>query len=101
MVKIFACPPCPGSLCCSQSDQSVNSSGAHSQNSGLANFQNSVPGNPVVSMPATNLNIGMDLWNASSGGSGAMNLRPSQPGVSPTVAPSQSGMMNDHWIPVC
>ncbi|CAA2975856.1 G-box-binding factor 1 [Olea europaea subsp. europaea] len=72
--------------------------GAHAQNSGPANFQNSVPGNPVVSMPATNLNIGMDLWNASSAGSGAMKLCPSQTSVSPTVAPSPSDMMNEHWI---
>ncbi|XP_022858288.1 G-box-binding factor 1 [Olea europaea var. sylvestris] len=72
--------------------------GANAQNSGPANFQNSVPGNPVVSMPATNLNIGMDLWNASSAVSGAMKLCPSQTSVSPTVAPSPSGMMNEHWI---
>lgn len=72
-------------------------SGATAQNTpGLTNFQNSVTGNPVVSMPATNLNIGMDLWNASSGAPGAMKMRPNH-GVSSAVAP---GMMNDQWIQV-
>ncbi|XAR57876.1 hypothetical protein NMG60_11026161 [Bertholletia excelsa] len=52
-----------------------------------ANAQASVPGNPVVSMPATNLNIGMDLWSASPSGAGAMKMRPNPPSVSPTVAP--------------
>ncbi|KAL2247047.1 G-box-binding factor 1-like isoform X1 [Sesamum indicum] len=71
--------------------------GANAQNNGVpTNFQTSVPGNPVVSVPATNLNIGMDLWNASPAGSGAMKLRPNQPGVSPTIAPP--GMINDQWI---
>lgn len=69
--------------------------GATAQNStALTNFQNSVPGNPVVSMPATNLNIGMDLWNASSAAPGTMKMRPNH-GVSSAVAP---GMMNDQWI---
>ncbi|KAK6128465.1 hypothetical protein DH2020_037792 [Rehmannia glutinosa] len=70
--------------------------GANAQNNGVpTSFQTSVPGNPVVSVPATNLNIGMDLWNAPAG-SGAMKLRTNPPGVSPTVAPS--GMMNDQWV---
>ncbi|KAG8384046.1 hypothetical protein BUALT_Bualt04G0077300 [Buddleja alternifolia] len=57
--------------------------GANTQN-------NAVPGNPV---PTTNLNIGMDLWNASPAGSGAMKLRPNPPGVS-----APPGMMNDQWV---
>lgn len=40
-----------------------------------ANAQNST-GKPGVSMPATNLNIGMDLWNASAAGVGAVQVRP-------------------------
>ncbi|KAI5684229.1 hypothetical protein M9H77_05457 [Catharanthus roseus] len=68
--------------------------GATAQNStAIANFPNSVPGNPVA-MPATNLNIGMDLWNASSAAPGAMKMRPSH-GVPSAVAP---GMVNDQWI---
>ncbi|KZV14713.1 G-box-binding factor 1 [Dorcoceras hygrometricum] len=71
--------------------------GANAQNNAVpANFHTSIPGNPVVSMPATNLNIGMDLWNASPAGSGPMKLRPSPAGVSPSVAPS--GMMNEQWV---
>ncbi|XP_057809548.1 G-box-binding factor 1 isoform X2 [Salvia miltiorrhiza] len=71
--------------------------GANAQNNGVpTNFPNSVPGNPVVSVPATNLNIGMDLWNTTPTGSGPMKLRPNSVGVAQTVAPS--GMMNDQWI---
>ncbi|KAL8531948.1 hypothetical protein ACS0TY_008526 [Phlomoides rotata] len=71
--------------------------GANAQNNGVPNsFQTSVPGNPVGSVPATNLNIGMDLWNANPAGSGAMKLQPNSAGVSQTVAPS--GVMNDQWI---
>lgn len=72
-------------------------SGATAQNNtSVGNFQSSVPGNPVVSVPATNLNIGMDLWNPSSAASGAMRMRPNH-GVSPAVAAS---MMTDQWIQV-
>ncbi|KAG6385920.1 hypothetical protein SASPL_154803 [Salvia splendens] len=71
--------------------------GANAQNHGVpTNFPNSVPGNPVVSVPATNLNIGMDLWNATPAGSGPMKSRPNSVGVAQAVAPS--GMMNDQWI---
>ncbi|XP_042017807.1 G-box-binding factor 1-like isoform X3 [Salvia splendens] len=68
--------------------------GANAQNNGVpTNIPNSVPGNPVVSVPATNLNIGMDLWNTNAAGSGGpMKLRPNSAGVAP------SGMMNDQWI---
>ncbi|XP_073149846.1 G-box-binding factor 1 [Henckelia pumila] len=70
--------------------------GANAQNNAIpTNFHTSIPGNPVVSMPATNLNIGMDLWNASPAGSGPMKLRPNPPGVSPVAS---SGMMNDQWV---
>ncbi|XP_045824225.1 G-box-binding factor 1-like isoform X2 [Trifolium pratense] len=37
-----------------------------------------VNGNPVVSIPATNLNIGMDLWNASPANAEATKLRHNQ-----------------------
>ncbi|KAL3813227.1 hypothetical protein ACJIZ3_014495 [Penstemon smallii] len=77
-------------------DQMLADGANAESNSVPANFQSSVPGNPVVSIPATNLNIGMDLWNASSAGSGAMKFPPNQSGVSPVVAPS--GTMNDNWI---
>ncbi|KAL3844852.1 hypothetical protein ACJIZ3_002255 [Penstemon smallii] len=69
--------------------------GANAQHNVVSNFQTSVTGNPVVSMPVANLNMGMDLWNASPAGTASMKLRPNQPGVTSTVAPS--GMMNDQW----
>lgn len=66
--------------------------------------QASVPGKPVISMPATNLNIGMDLWSASPGGSGATKLRPNPSGISSSVAPAamvgREGVMPDQWIQV-
>lgn len=70
--------------------------GANAQNStGNASAQGSVPGKPMVAVPATNLNIGMDLWNSSAGGAG--KLRPST-GVSSAVAPAtvgREGLMPD------
>lgn len=50
-----------------------------------------MPGKPVA-MPGTNLNIGMDLWNASSAGAGAAKVR-----GNPSGAPSAGG---EHWIQV-
>ena len=73
--------------------------GAHAQNNAVnASVQTSVPGKPVVPVPTTNLNIGMDLWNSSS--AGAVKMRPS-PGVSPAVAVGHEALMPDHqWIQV-
>jgi len=53
-----------------------------------------MPGKPVVSMPATNLNIGMDLWNASSGGGEAAKMRHNQSGAPGVVA------LGEQWIQV-
>ncbi|XP_057962705.1 G-box-binding factor 1 isoform X2 [Malania oleifera] len=78
--------------------------GANARNNNAsANHQASVQGKHVVSMPATNLNIGMDLWNASSAGVGAVKMRPNPSGISPAVAPSamvvREGVVPDHqWI---
>ncbi|KAM7516278.1 hypothetical protein LguiA_005861 [Lonicera macranthoides] len=68
--------------------------GANAQNNTAgSNIQTLVPGNPVGSVPATNLNIGMDLWNASSpAGTGAMKMRPNH---SQSVSPV--AMMPDQW----
>ncbi|KAG4952166.1 hypothetical protein JHK85_046033 [Glycine max] len=66
--------------------------GANAQNNSAgAISQSSVPGKPVVPMPATNLNIGMDLWNASSGGAEAAKMRHNQSGA-PGVA------LGDQWV---
>ncbi|GFP84439.1 g-box-binding factor 1 [Phtheirospermum japonicum] len=62
--------------------------GANAQNGVQPNLQTSVAGNPVVSGPATNLNIGMDLWNGSG---------PNRASVSPTVV-APSGVMSDQWV---
>ncbi|KAL3637828.1 G-box binding factor [Castilleja foliolosa] len=69
--------------------------GANAQNNGVTtNFQSSVTGNPVVSVPATNLNIGMDLWNApTAAGSGSMKMLPN-----PSGGVGPSGMMKDQWV---
>lgn len=57
-------------------------SGANAQNNTAGPIsQSPVPGNPVVSMPATNLNMGMDLWNASSASAEAAKMRHSQSGA--------------------
>lgn len=77
-------------------DQMLADGASAQNNTAVGNFQASVPGNPVVSVPATNLNIGMDLWNPSSAASGTIKMRPG-PGVSPAAAP---GMMGDQWIQV-
>ncbi|KAK7252897.1 hypothetical protein RIF29_37158 [Crotalaria pallida] len=73
-----------------------------------ANAQNnsdgavSVPGKPVVSMSATNLNIGMDLWNASPASAENAKIRHNQSVASGVVA-SSTTMKHDvprgeHWI---
>lgn len=79
-------------------------SGANAQNNTASSIlQASVPGKPVGSMPATNLNIGMDLWNASAG-VGASKLRPNPSAASSSVAPGammgRDGTMPDQWIQV-
>ncbi|VFQ75435.1 unnamed protein product [Cuscuta campestris] len=52
-------------------------------------------GNPAISLPATNLNIGMDLWNMSSAGPGSIKMQPNPTRVSPT---GREGMMPEQWI---
>ncbi|XP_039156606.1 G-box-binding factor 1 isoform X1 [Eucalyptus grandis] len=68
--------------------------GANAQNN-TAIMQVSVTGKPGVPTPATNLNIGMDLWNASSAG-GAAKIRPNPGAASSTLVPT--GMMPDQWM---
>ncbi|XP_061357236.1 G-box-binding factor 1-like [Gastrolobium bilobum] len=69
-----------------------------------ANAQNNsaVPGNPVVSVAATNRNIGMDLWNASSSGTEAAKMRHSQSSAPGAVAPStimgREVALGEQWV---
>ncbi|KAB1214602.1 G-box-binding factor 1 [Morella rubra] len=87
-----------------QQDFSASKKGSfHQMLADGANAQNnSVPGKPVVSMPATNLNIGMDLWNASSGGAGAAKGRPNPSGASSALAPPTmigcEGVLPEQWM---
>ncbi|KAF5785147.1 hypothetical protein HanXRQr2_Chr10g0425161 [Helianthus annuus] len=76
--------------------QMLADANARNNNSG-PNVQMPVPGNLVVSMPATNLNMGMDLLNPSAG-FGSMKMQPnhshsgvSQPGVPPPIMADQWG----------
>lgn len=65
--------------------------------------QASVPGKPVIPMPTTNLNIGMDLWSGPAG-SGTTKLRPNPSGVASAIVPAamvgREGVMQDQWIQV-
>lgn len=89
--------PCPRSFGFHNFILTITPTGANAQN-------NSVPGKPVVSMPATNLNIGMDLWNASSGGAGAAKGRPNPSGASSALAPPTmigcEGVLPEQWMQV-
>lgn len=86
------------------------SSGSNAKSNSAAqytggNHSASVPGKPVVPMPTTSLNIGMDLWNASPAGGTPMKTRPQSSGASPQVASAtivgREGMLQDHqWIQV-
>ncbi|XVF59584.1 hypothetical protein PTKIN_Ptkin07bG0287700 [Pterospermum kingtungense] len=72
-------------------DQMLADANAQSNTSGAL-----VPGKPVVSMPATTLNIGMDLWSGSPAGPGAAKMRPNSSGALATVP--AGGVMPDQWI---
>ncbi|XP_022775282.1 G-box-binding factor 1-like isoform X2 [Durio zibethinus] len=75
-------------------DQMLADANAQSNTAGAV--QSLVPEKPVVSMPATTSNIGMDLWSGSPAGSGAAKMRPNSSGAAATVAPG--GVMPDQWI---
>ncbi|KAK6258389.1 hypothetical protein SCA6_012863 [Theobroma cacao] len=75
-------------------DQMLADASAQSNTAGAS--QALVPGKPIVSMPATTLNIGMDLWSGSAAAAGAAKMRPNSSGAVATVAPG--GVMPDQWI---
>ncbi|KAL7604882.1 hypothetical protein Lser_V15G19750 [Lactuca serriola] len=74
--------------------QMLADANARNNNSG-SNIQTPVPGNPIASMPPTDLNMGIDLWNPSTG-TGSMKLQKNHSGVHQTPAPPP--MMSDHWV---
>ncbi|KAI3502906.1 hypothetical protein L1887_31294 [Cichorium endivia] len=84
-----------------QNEFSGGKKGSFNQMLADANAQNNniqtpvVPGNPVASIPGTNLNMGMDLWNPSTGNA-AMKMRPNHSGGSRGVVPPP--MMPDQWV---
>ncbi|XP_065875410.1 G-box-binding factor 1 isoform X2 [Euphorbia lathyris] len=75
-------------------DQMLADANAQHNTSG-ANIQGSVPGKPVASMPGTNLNIGMDLWNASPAAPGTAKIRGNASGASSAITPA---IMPEQWI---
>ncbi|KAH0700287.1 hypothetical protein KY285_014539 [Solanum tuberosum] len=68
-------------------DQMLADGASAQNNPAKENHPTSIHGNPVT-VPATNLNIGMDVWNVSAAGPGAIKLQPNATGP----------VMNDQWI---
>ncbi|XVE87268.1 hypothetical protein DITRI_Ditri18aG0103200 [Diplodiscus trichospermus] len=66
---------------------------ANAQSNTAGAIQALVPGKPMASMPATTLNMGMDLW---SGSPAATSARLNAPGAGGTAAPG--GVMPDQCI---
>ncbi|KAE8715691.1 G-box-binding factor 1 [Hibiscus syriacus] len=72
-------------------NQMLADANAQSNNAGAI-----VPGKPIVPMPATNLNIGMDLWSGSPAATGAAKMRPNSSGA---VAAVPTGVvMPEQWV---
>ncbi|WMV16788.1 hypothetical protein MTR67_010173 [Solanum verrucosum] len=74
-------------------DQMLADGASAQNNPAKENHPTSIHGNPVT-VPATNLNIGMDVWNAAAAGPGAIKLQPNATG--PVIG--HEGRMNDQWI---
>ncbi|MBA0560797.1 hypothetical protein Golob_017674 [Gossypium lobatum] len=55
-----------------------------------------VPGKPVVPIPGTNLNIGMDIWSGAPAATGAAKMRPNVSGAVAAAAPGV--VIHDQWI---
>ncbi|CAM8912272.1 unnamed protein product [Rhodiola kirilowii] len=75
----------------------------HQMLADAATAHNSTVQGKPVSAPATNLNIGMDLWSTPPSGVGAVKMRPNPVGVSaatvPVITGSRDGVMPDsHWV---
>ncbi|XLS47819.1 hypothetical protein HN51_022177 [Arachis hypogaea] len=71
--------------------------GANAQNNAITQSS----GKAAVSMAATNLNIGMDLWNASSAKADATKLRNNQPALGAVNPPTIMGRevaLGEQWI---
>uniref|UniRef100_A0A7N0T926 BZIP domain-containing protein n=1 Tax=Kalanchoe fedtschenkoi TaxID=63787 RepID=A0A7N0T926_KALFE len=82
---------------------SANKKGSFNQMLADANAHNSTVQGKPVSAPATNLNIGMDLWSTTPAGVGAAKLRPNPAVIStaivPVIAGSRDGGLTDsQWV---
>ncbi|KAK9271039.1 hypothetical protein L1049_026628 [Liquidambar formosana] len=78
-------------------DANAKSNNAAQYNGG--NLSASVPGNPVVPVPTSNLNMGMDLWNGSPSGVSPMKTRPNASHVAPATMVGREGTLHDHqWV---
>ncbi|KAK4360555.1 hypothetical protein RND71_019507 [Anisodus tanguticus] len=64
---------------------------------GNSSQNNPATGNPVA-MPASNLNIGMDLWNAPSAGPGMIKMRSNQSGVSPAPGTGREWIQDEREL---
>ncbi|XP_076889529.1 G-box-binding factor 1-like [Bidens hawaiensis] len=78
-----------------QQDYSGGKKGSFHQMLADANARNNSGPNVPTSMPATNLNMGMDLWSPPTG-SGSMKMQPNHSGVSQPVGPPP--IMADQWM---
>ncbi|KAE8656010.1 G-box-binding factor 1 [Hibiscus syriacus] len=72
-------------------NQMLADANAQSNNAGAL-----VPGKPIVAMPATNPNIGMDLWSGSPAATGAAKMRSNSSGAVATVL--NGVVMPEQWI---
>ncbi|GMI86414.1 G-box binding factor 1 [Hibiscus trionum] len=72
-------------------NQMLADASAQSNNAGAL-----VPGKPIVSVPATNLNIGMDLWSGSPATTGAAKMRSNSSGAVATVPTGV--VMPEQWV---
>jgi plant G-box-binding factor len=78
----------------------ITSLGANAQSNNVgAVVEASILGKHV-SMPETNLNIGMDLWNASVGGAGVAKVRQNPYGASLEHMIGSEDVMPEQWIQV-
>nr|CAA52896.1 G-box binding protein [Solanum lycopersicum] len=73
-------------------DQMLRDGASAQNNPAKENHPTSIHG--ICTMPATNLNIGMDVWNASAAGPGAIKIQ--QNATGPVIG--HEGRMNDQWI---
>jgi hypothetical protein len=78
----------------------ITSSGVNAQSNTIGAIAEASVLEKPVSMPETNLNIGMDLWNASASGVEAVKVRQNPSGVSSTHLIGSKDVMPDQRMQV-